>query len=46
MGSSPAEHPKFVAVTVKAFIESISANPDDMLPVVRVIAKARQKRTK
>lgn len=42
-GQAPNDHPEFVAFLVKAGIDTISVNPDSVLQVIEVVAKAEQK---
>jgi pyruvate,water dikinase len=42
-GQAPSDHPEFAAFLVKAGIDSISVNPDSVLPVIQVVVKAEQK---
>jgi len=42
-GQAPSDHPEFATFLVKAGIDSISVNPDSVLQVIEVVAKAEQK---
>ena len=42
-GQAPSDHPEFAAFLVQAGIDSISVNPDSVLPVIQVVAEAEQK---
>ncbi len=39
-GQAPSDHPAFAAFLVEAGIDSISVNPDSVLPVIQQVAKA------
>jgi pyruvate,water dikinase len=41
-GQAPSDHPEFAAFLVKAGIDSISVNPDSVLPVIQQIAKTER----
>ena len=42
-GQAPSDHPNFAAFLVKAGIDSISVNPDSVLPVIEQVAKTEQR---
>jgi pyruvate,water dikinase len=42
-GQAPSDHPHFAAFLVEAGIDSISVNPDSVLPVIGQIAKTKRK---
>ncbi|MFP3898605.1 MAG: phosphoenolpyruvate synthase [Dehalococcoidia bacterium] len=42
-GQAPSDDPEFAAFLVKAGIDSISVNPDSVLPVIQVVAEAEDK---
>jgi len=42
-GQAPSDHPEFAAFLVEAGIDSISVNPDSVLSVMQVVAKAERK---
>lgn len=41
-GQAPSDHPEFAAFLVEAGIDSISVNPDSVLPVIQVVAQAEK----
>jgi pyruvate,water dikinase len=42
-GQAPSDHPEFAAFLVKAGIDTISVNPDSVLPVIEKVAAAEKK---
>jgi len=42
-GQAPSDHPAFAAFLVNSGIDSISVNPDSVLPVIEVVAQAERK---
>ena len=42
-GQAPSDHPDFAAFLVKAGIDSISVNPDSVLPVIHKVAETEKK---
>ncbi len=42
-GQAPSDHPDFAAFLVRAGIDSISVNPDSVLPVIEKVAEAEKK---
>jgi pyruvate,water dikinase len=42
-GQAPSDHPEFAAFLVKAGIDSISVNPDSVLPVIKQVAKTEKR---
>ena len=42
-GQAPSDHPNFAAFLVKAGIDSISVNPDSVLPVIEQVAKTERR---
>jgi pyruvate,water dikinase len=45
-GQAPSDYPEFAAFLVKAGIDSISLNPDSVVKIKQVVAKAEKKRTR
>ncbi len=45
-GQAPSDDPEFAAFLVAAGIDSISVNPDSVLPLIQVVAAAEQEQTK
>jgi pyruvate, water dikinase len=41
-GQAPSDHPEFAVFLVKAGIDSISVNPDSVLPVIQKVAEAEK----
>ncbi len=42
-GQAPSDHPDFAAFLVKAGIDTISVNPDSVLPVIEMVAETEKK---
>jgi pyruvate,water dikinase len=42
-GQAPSDHPEFAAFLVKAGIDTISVNPDSVLPVIEKVAETEKK---
>jgi pyruvate, water dikinase len=42
-GQAPSDHPDFAAFLVEAGIDSVSVNPDSVLPVIEKVAEAEKK---